>query len=171
MVENSPGPDCGKIRRVEGEEVDSRLAAVGHLGTHVQLGKARKSGQRWDVTRAYAALPERYHANPALIVEAVNRELGRNERPKNRGSQRPVGKPEIVPDLNHDPRAGGNRPGTMSCRVEQRVHDPELSAACSDAVELGSTRQVPRLSPQLLIAYPQSRRVRCEHLCPKLRMS
>jgi len=79
MVESAGRPHCGKVRRIEAEEVDSRLVPITDISAHVQFRKTRETWNRRDATGANAAHPEGDDAHPALSIEAVQTKLLGNE--------------------------------------------------------------------------------------------
>src|ERR1700686_5867566 len=73
------GPDCRSIGGVEAEEIDSGLAAVGHVGAYIQFWKARQSRQRRKAASANAAHAEGHDSDPARSVEGVERQWRRHQ--------------------------------------------------------------------------------------------
>src|SRR5258708_13152607 len=103
VVERASGPDCGKIGRVETEEIHARLAAEGYIGAHVKLGEAREPRERRQPTSANTAHVKGRNADPALTIKGVESKLFRDERVHHRGGNGPMRDQQLVPDLLHHP--------------------------------------------------------------------
>ena len=113
VIELAGRPDRRPVPRVKTEEVHAGPAGERYIGTHVQLRKAGKAGQRWQSTRTNAAHAKRDDPDPAVAIVSIEYELRWDKRAKCGRQQRPVGEEQIVPELLHDPGAGWEWPGTM----------------------------------------------------------
>src|ERR1700722_11816844 len=74
-VKRPSGPDRGQVGSVETEKIYSGLAAMGHIGADIELGKMGKARQRRESAGVDAAHVEGDDPDPALAVESIEREL------------------------------------------------------------------------------------------------
>lgn len=68
------------------------------------------------------AHPEWNYADPRIPVVGIEGHLLGNKRSDRVGRHRPVGEEQFVPCLLHDPRAGGQRIGSMLDGLQQGMH-------------------------------------------------
>src|SRR6516162_6810834 len=114
---------------VEAEKINPRLSAVSHVRAEVQLGKLRDPRQRRYARRTQVIDPERRHRNPGAVLEGVEGQDLRNERPQLFCRNFVMQEQQVVPALGHDPRRHGRGPWAMSGSEKDGISaDPPGSA-------------------------------------------
>ena len=129
QVERQPRPlDRDPARRVKAQEPHPASALMAHVRPDVDLGERTGPWRGGQPARGDIGHPERDDAEVGAIVERVDLELGRDERPERLDRHRPVREQQVVPAHAHDPRTAA------------RVHRGQPSGASSSP---GSANAVP----------------------------
>ena len=136
-IEHPGSPYRRKVAGVEAEEVDARLAVVGHVGPDVDFVEAGKPRQRWHARRSEMVNPEWRDRNPGALAIGVQRENVGNPGAYQLRIERIVQEQQVVPALRHDPWRHGRGPWAMCGGKQDGIGAHPLRA---DALLIGFDR-------------------------------
>ncbi len=121
MIRGASGQHGGPAGGIQTEEKHAWLALRSHVGSAVEFGQGGHPRQDWHSPRADRH-KKRRDADPRVAIEGIELEAPGNQWPERRCGNPPVREQEVAPDLRHDPRAAGQRPGPVIGLAEQGIH-------------------------------------------------
>jgi len=121
MIAGASAQHGGPAGGIQTEEKHSWLPLRSHVGSAVELGQSGHPRQDWHSPRADRHIKRR-DADPRVTIEGIELEAPGNQWPDRRCGNSPVREQEVSPDLRHDPRAAGQRPGPVIGLAEQGIH-------------------------------------------------